>query len=184
MTIESWNLFFSAGIAALLSIGGIWLKHVVDQQLRAKDSSIQSLESVIKSKEAEISALKADTAPAIVKAYSDMRQHANEMTEEVQRLFGQVKLLSAKQVKTVEQRPELFTSFQAAVNEARGLHLASDILLQALNKHVFSDNHLSYKLRAGDVADDFMDCFAEANRQTASRLKTAEDIKNLMVQKV
>jgi hypothetical protein len=54
-------------------VGGIWLKYVVDQQLKAKDTAIQALEAVVKSKEAEISVLSGNTAPAIAKDYAVMK---------------------------------------------------------------------------------------------------------------
>jgi len=85
MTIEAWNIVLSAVILVLLTGGGLWLKYVVDQQLKSKDTAIQALESVIKIKDAHVASLQGDTAPAIVKAYADMRRHANDATEEALR---------------------------------------------------------------------------------------------------
>jgi predicted nuclease with TOPRIM domain len=65
--------------------------------MQAKDTAIQALDATIKSKEAEISALVNDRAPAIAKAYAQMREHANQMTEETQRLQDRFEVLSGKQ---------------------------------------------------------------------------------------
>ena len=86
MTIEAWNILLSAAILALLTGGGLWLKYVVDQQLKFKDTAIEALEGVVKLKDAHIATLEDNTAPAIVEAYAKMRQHANIMTDESQKL--------------------------------------------------------------------------------------------------
>lgn len=91
MDIAAWNIVLTALIAVLVTFYGIWLRYVIKQQLQSKDTAIQALEAVIKSKEAEISSLKSESAPAIAKAYSTMRQHANQMAEESQRLSEALK---------------------------------------------------------------------------------------------
>jgi cell division protein FtsB len=97
MTLQVWSILVNAVIAALILVGGIWLRSVVTQQLKSKDTAIQALDATIKSKEAEISALVNDRAPAIAKAYAQMREHANQMTEETQRLQDRFEVLSGKQ---------------------------------------------------------------------------------------
>ena len=69
MTLAGWNLVLNIVVGVLVIAYGIWLKHVIDQQLKSKDTAIAALEAVIKVKEAQISALKDDTAPAIASAY-------------------------------------------------------------------------------------------------------------------
>jgi predicted RNase H-like nuclease (RuvC/YqgF family) len=90
MTIQAWNIVLNAAIVVVLAACGLWLRNIVNQQLKSKDTAIAALEAVIKIKEAEISALKSDTAPAITKAYAEMREHANRMTAEVQHLSQQL----------------------------------------------------------------------------------------------
>ena len=80
MTIfEICSVVFQAVVTVLGVSGGLWLKHIVDQQVKAKDSTIETLEAVIKSKEAQISHLQADTAPAIAERYTKMRALADQI---------------------------------------------------------------------------------------------------------
>jgi len=90
MTIQAWNIVLNAIVAVVLVAYGLWLRNIVTQQLKSKDTAIAALEAVIKIKDAEISALKSDTAPAITKAYAEMREHADKMTADVQRLSEQL----------------------------------------------------------------------------------------------
>jgi len=89
MSLDAWNLLVSAGICALLIVGGFWLKYFVDQQ-------IKSLNAIIQLKDAEISTLRSDIAPAITRAYNDMRQHADTMTQDVQRISEELKKVQKK----------------------------------------------------------------------------------------
>lgn len=93
MTIEGWNIVLSAIIAVLLAVYGLWLKYVISQQLDAKDSAIEALRAALENKEAEVSRLQRDTAPAITAAYAAMRDHANQMTEESNRKAAELKAL-------------------------------------------------------------------------------------------
>ena len=45
MTVQTWNMVISAAILGLLTGGGVWLKYVVEQQLKAKDVAIHALEA-------------------------------------------------------------------------------------------------------------------------------------------
>jgi hypothetical protein len=65
MTVEGWNIVLSSVTLVLVTGGGIWLKYVVDQQLKSKDSAIGALEATIKAKDAQIDGLEADSSPAI-----------------------------------------------------------------------------------------------------------------------
>jgi hypothetical protein len=90
MTIQAWNIVLNAVVAVVLVAYGLWLRNIVTQQLKTKDTAIEALEAVIKIKDAEISASKSDTAPAITKAYAEMREHADKMTADVLRLSEQL----------------------------------------------------------------------------------------------
>jgi hypothetical protein len=167
VTIEAWNLLFSAGIAALLLVGGVWLKHVVNQQLKSKDTAIHALEAVIKIKEAEISSLKADTAPAITKAYGDMRQHANQMTDEAQRLSEEVKNLTAHQ-----QRNDLIVSARLLLSESTGLTVAQHFLHQNLGQWLFPNPPKPPAISAAsmiEIINRFTKTFAEVNVEVRNR---------------
>jgi len=107
MTIEAWKHRSQCCCLVLLTGGGLWLKYVVDQQLKSKDTAIQALESVIKIKDAHVASLQGDTAPAIVESLRDMRRHANDATEEALRLSAQLADLSAKHKRASLELPVL-----------------------------------------------------------------------------
>jgi uncharacterized membrane-anchored protein YhcB (DUF1043 family) len=94
MTIQAWNLILNVVILVLLGFGGIWLKDIVDQQLKAKDATIEAFKATIKSHEAEIDRLKGETAPSIADAYQKMRTHAEQMTRDSQKLHTDLQTLA------------------------------------------------------------------------------------------
>jgi hypothetical protein len=130
MTIQAWNIVLNAVVAVLIVGYGIWLKNIVEQQLKSKDTTIEAQDAVIKIKDAEISALKSDTAPAIAKAYANVREHADRMTAEVNELTRREQELSeelqraqgeASKLAFEKQRQPLFFQVSALTNEAKGL---------------------------------------------------------------
>jgi hypothetical protein len=56
MTIQAWNIVLNAVVAIMVVAYGIWLKNIVTQQLQTKDTTIESLEAALKTKDAEIAA--------------------------------------------------------------------------------------------------------------------------------
>lgn len=124
MTIQEWTLVFSAVTSGLVLVGGIWLKYVVDQQLKAKDTTIESLNAAIKLHEGQIDSLKGDRAPAIAAEYKTMREHADKMTEEKQALDKQVEKLTEAQK---EQAKEHHVG--TIMSEIDGLVLASEVMM-------------------------------------------------------
>jgi len=79
MPLESWNVLFSATTSGLVLVGGIWLRYVVNQQLKAKDTTIETLSAAIKLHEAEIASLKGDRAPALAAEHKIMKEFADQM---------------------------------------------------------------------------------------------------------
>ncbi len=91
---------------------GLWIKHFVGQQINSKDASIQSLESVIKSKDAEISRLEKDTSPNVAAKYQQVKAFADEMAQNAIDL--------EKRLQAVEsERKTLDTSVQKQVLTTR-----------------------------------------------------------------
>jgi septal ring factor EnvC (AmiA/AmiB activator) len=131
MTIEAWTLLFSAITSGLVLVGGVWLKHVVNQQLKSKDTTIETLNAAIKLHEAEIAALKNDRAPAIATEYKTMREHADRMTADKQALDEQIKKLTESQ-KEGEKVQQLIK----AMSEIDGLTLASNLLTEAFDRYI------------------------------------------------
>ena len=132
MTIESWNLVFSAVTSGLVLVGGIWLRYVVNQQLKSKDTTIETLNAAIKLQEHEISALKGDRAPAIAAEYKTMREHAERMTEEKQKLDDQNRLLTEQQKEKDKVSACVMEPADRAMSEAVGLVNAASIMLKHL----------------------------------------------------
>jgi hypothetical protein len=129
MTIEQWNIVLSSIIAVLMVIYGIWLKYVIDQQLKAKDAAIQALEAGLKAKDSEISRLERDAAPAIVADYTTVRQYANSVTEQRIQLQGQLDTLSSE-----HQRHRSVAPAELLLSEVGGLQIASGLIVQALER--------------------------------------------------
>src|SRR5437762_7972275 len=94
MTIAMWSLVLNIVIAVLVVGYGIWLRNIMSQQLQSKNAEIQALEAAIKTRDAQISALQADTAPAIIEKYKNVRTFANEMAAESQRTFDKLNSLT------------------------------------------------------------------------------------------
>src|SRR5437667_1287506 len=94
MTIAMWSLVLNIVIAVLVVGYGIWLRNIMSQQLQSKNAEIQALEAAIKTRDAQISALQADTAPAIIEKYKNVRTFANEMAAESQQTFDKLNSLT------------------------------------------------------------------------------------------
>ena len=132
MTLPEWNIILSAATVGLITGGGLWLKYVVDQQLKTKDIAIQALDAVVKVKDAQIAALQSDTAPAIAKAYDVMRQHADQITAKSQKLAEVLEEIAKKH----EQLEQSFP-VRLKLAEAKGFVLAGKILGDGLNNLCF-----------------------------------------------
>jgi hypothetical protein len=174
MTIEEWNTVLSAAILVLLTGGGIWLKYVVEQQLKSKDTAIQALEGVITLKDAHIASLESNTAPAIVRAYADMRQHANQVTEDSQRLAAQ--LAEAQQHKAEATHTSQST---VLIAEGKALSGAFDLIREHIGQVLFPDGENINPLfddRASFEAlyDSYLLVLQHLNVQTRNRITTAE----------
>lgn len=96
MTAEAWNVFLDATILVLMVGYGFWLKHITTQQDRLKNDTVESLNAVIASKEAEIARLKGEIAPEVAKSYKAMRDHAEEMTRRANELEQDSQRLKAE----------------------------------------------------------------------------------------
>lgn len=142
MTIEGWNIVLSTAILVLMTCGGIWLKYVVDQQLKSKDSAIQALEGIVKLKDAQIAGLEGDVAPAIAKNYATMRDHAEHISQRCHALTQELANLSEKQKSSDANRQLLLDtrSARTAICKADGLMEAREILSQCFDDSALADN--------------------------------------------
>src|SRR5690348_18497921 len=108
MSLQAWNVLLNAAILALLTVGGFVLRHIIKQQLKLKDATIEKLQAAIDLQEAEANRLKDDRAPAIAEAYRQMRAHADQMTQDADKLkarFAQLNrvILQAAKLQTFYQ---------------------------------------------------------------------------------
>ena len=139
MTIQDWMLVSDAVIIGLLSVGGFWLRYFVNQQLGAKDAAIAALDSALKAKDAQISRLEAESSPAIAKTYSDMREYAKRVSEDLQRSTEELEGLRRQNeaalsfVARQTQFNEKVLPYEDLLRETDGLLLASGILLESFN---------------------------------------------------
>ena len=74
-SVETYSIVLNTVIGVLIVGYGIWLRNIFKHQIEAKDATIEV-------KDAEISRLRGETAPAIADAYAKMRAHAEQMTHE------------------------------------------------------------------------------------------------------
>jgi len=81
MTIQEWNLFLNATMLVLMAAYAFWLNHITKQQDKLKTNTLESLNAVIASMDAEIGRLRGEIAPELAKAYKTMKDHAEEMTK-------------------------------------------------------------------------------------------------------
>src|ERR1700751_5608643 len=89
-------------IIAVLFVGyGIWLRNIFEHQLKAKDSTIESYEAIIKIHETEVSRLKAEATPAIVNAYQNVRNFADEMADANNKLAVQINEMKSSKMQEV-----------------------------------------------------------------------------------
>jgi hypothetical protein len=171
MTIEAWNIVLSAVIVALLIVGGFWLRHVVTQQLKSKDATIQALEGVIKLKDVRITTLESDTAPAIAKSYAVMREHANQTAEDYQNVLDEYQELMLKKQLSEDLEPA-----QKVLRDAHGLILASEILHKHLHPLFFPDGKTLNPMFGGPsriLIEAFLDAGIEISAESVKRSKEA-----------
>jgi len=121
-TIAVCTLVLNVIVAVLLAVYGVWFNNVVKHQLGAKDATIETLKT-------EIDSLKGDRAPAIAAEYKLMREHADRMTEDKQKLDEQVRRLAANQTSAARlSRP--VDPIDKTLAEGTGLILATNILMK------------------------------------------------------
>jgi cell division protein FtsB len=99
LTLTAWNLLINALLTALMIVYGVWMRDIIRKQRELKDAAIDALKSALTAKEAEISKLRTDVAPNIVKAYAEMREHADLI------LGGQLK---TGQLGSLQNRPTVW----------------------------------------------------------------------------
>lgn len=157
MIIQAWALISTVITPPLIAGGGFWLRNLVNEQLKSKDATIESLNAAIKLHEAAITGLKGERAPAIAADYKAMLEHANQKTEENQRLKEQMKDLTEDQKKVMNS-----LALQSRVAEIDGLLLANDLMLNEWNAH-FAEN------------EDFQGDMKDFYRGLLSRVTTSMD---------
>jgi hypothetical protein len=160
---------------AVLMVGyGVWLKYIVSQQLKSKDTAIEALEAIIKSKEAEVSALKSDTAPAVAKAYVDMRQYADHVTLESQRLSQQVHIL----IKQKEYSNQLAVA-DKLLNQSEGLIVATNLMEAHLGALLFPSPPKPPDISADSlkaIIEAFMKTYRQTNQEINRRTEKGKEI--------
>ena len=91
MSVAAWNILLRAVVGVLVFGYGIWLRQIIVHQLKAKDSTIESLHAAIEANEAIASRLKDLQAPAIARDLEQMTRTADKYAEEKRQLEEKVK---------------------------------------------------------------------------------------------
>lgn len=131
MTIADWTLLLDAVICVLLVSYGVWFRDVVKHQLRLKDATIETLES-------KISSLKDERAPAIAADYKMMKEHAETVTIEKQRLDEEKRTLDrrVRELSMIQGHLEAFHQIDVYRAESEGLRNATKLLLNHFGEYV------------------------------------------------
>jgi hypothetical protein len=154
MTLQQWGIVQNSIILGLLVLYGFWQKHIKDDVFKSKDAAIaalkeqtEALKTAIQTKEAQISALQADTAPVIAANYNTLKNYVNEVTAESQQQSQQIKQTSKE---LADMRDEL-------ANERR----TSDVQGKLRNEIIIASGLLgkgiafALKLVSSQVSDSF-----------------------------
>jgi hypothetical protein len=158
------TLVLNAVVAVLLVGYGIWFRNVVAQQLATKDTTIETLDAVVKLHEAELSALKREAAPAIANEHKTMREFAEQMAAEKQKLEEQVKALNAA-LNAASGRDKSRTD--QVLGESHGLILALGIL----HKHVSSLHGMSAHAFVVNTSEAFKEISTEIQNRQSTAMK-------------
>jgi Na+/phosphate symporter len=176
MTIEGWNVFLDATILVLMVGYGFWLKHITTQQDRLKNNTVESLNAVIASKEAEIARLKGETAPELAKSYKAMKDHSEEMTRRVNELDDEMRALQAK----IGEK-EVQLSVPYIVGKAEGLMEATNITTSSIKKLIRSmKDSGKYSLNPTDVLginQELLDLFRAAHAEAVAEVQKIDAMK-------
>src|SRR5713226_9617991 len=86
MTIPEWNVALNVIILVAMAGYGFWLNHITKQQDKLKSNTVESLNAVIDSKDAEIARLKGEAAPEIARSYKAMKDYAEEVAKKTNSL--------------------------------------------------------------------------------------------------
>ena len=125
------TLVLNVVIAVLLVGYGLWLRNIFTHQLSAKDTTIETLNAAIKLHETEIAGLKGDRAPAIVKDYKAMKEHAEQVTLEKQQLDERMQSLTETQ-----RRMAAVHEVDVYRAELQGLRITTVLLMRHLGNYV------------------------------------------------
>lgn len=161
MTLPEWNLILNATILVLMTVYGFWLRHIATQQDKLKTNTIESLNAVVASKDAEIARLKGEIAPEIAKSYRTMMDHAEEM---------------AKKANSLEQET---AKLRNEIGEKEGLLSTNSLigkvdgLIAAAEMSVAVQQPLLTRMKSGENVDA-SDVFAAINNLTGEVLGLAQ----------
>jgi len=147
---------------------GFWLNHITMQQDRLKTNTVESLNAVIASKDAEIGRLKGETAPEIAQSYKTMRDYAEEMAKKTNSLEENLGKLRAE----VGEKDGLLS-----VNYLSG---KTDGLLTATEMMVRVERSLAQNLETADLLDVFR-AFSEATGELLTVSKSTNDQARVLV---
>jgi hypothetical protein len=162
MTIPDWNLILNATILVAMVGYGVWLNHITKQQDRLKSNTVESLNAVIASKDAEIARLKGETAPEIARSYKAMKDYAEEISKKTSSLEQDLERLRQE----IGEKEGLLS-----VNYVSG---EADGYLQAAVMLVKAEESVAAKATTAESIDIFR-AFSEVVRNLLVEAQTTND---------
>lgn len=179
MTVQELNLLLNVIVVVLLAGYGIWLRYVMRQQLQSKDTTIEALRTAIEVKEAEISRLQGEIAPTIATHYTTMRQYAEQVTEDFNKVHEQLSTVVAR----IQHSERLWPAVQAML-EAQGMKIVQTLLDEPLEPFFQQLAISSPSLPSLDTLKKFVtgctDAQKRINKEVNKRNKVAESILNTL----
>lgn len=170
MAISEWNLALNGLILLLMAGYGFWLKHVTTQQDKLKDKTMEALNAVIASKDAEIARLKGESAPEIAKSYRTMKEHSEEMSKKANELERDLEKLKSR----LGEKEALLSSKYLG-GRVSGLVEAASALIKLQRSWLSSgiDSEASSKMfdRCNDVAMQLLRAARDATVQALAHLE-------------
>ena len=160
MNIEIANIVLTSTIVVLVMSYGVWLRNVVNQQVRTKDSTIEQLGAAIRANGAEISRLKADAAPAIAGAYMQLKEYSEKVTQE----------LNAEVAKAKSTKGNPKELARALLERDLGFKMASNIWFEGFRRLQFN-----LRPRAVLTTEDYLDAMDMVSKESQAWRSANQD---------
>ena len=170
--LEIINIILNAAIGVLVVGYGIWLKQIIDQQLKTKDTTIETLKTMIEGHTSEIARLKADAAPAIVDAYHKVKTFADQMAGSNNELNTRIEEFAKTKPTATLRNRDLW------IAEKDGFQAATDLLSDALYPYTSTAGRIE-KVTGAEMMRVVENYVEKIKKWSEAHIAKAKDIENM-----